>query len=240
MTLRSYAIGDIHGQIDLLRAAHARIQADRARVGDAEAPLIHLGDLVDRGPDSRAVIDLLLKGQMAGEPWVVLKGNHDRMFAWHLEGRRDPALREGLDYLNPKIGGIATLASYGLPPEATPAEARAAVPPAHRAFLADLPHYHLQGPVLYVHAGIRPRVALEDQSDSDLCWIRGPFLEFEAPHPWLVIHGHTHLPEPGHFGNRVDIDSGAAYGGPLTAIVVEDTEVFVLTDRGRVPLTPAG
>lgn len=118
MTLRSYAIGDIHGQIDLLHAAHARIAADRARTGDAEAPVIHLGDLVDRGPDSRGVVELLLKGQLSGQNWVALKGNHDRMFGYYLEGRADPALRPGLDYLNPRIGGDATLASYGLSPDA--------------------------------------------------------------------------------------------------------------------------
>lgn len=238
MTLRTYAIGDIHGQLDLLKAAHARIAADRARVGDAEAPVVHVGDLVDRGPDSRGVVDLLLRGQLAGQNWVVLKGNHDRLFSLFLQGRRDPRLRADLDYQNPRIGGGTTLESYGLPADSTPAEARAAVPAGHRAFVDGLPLYHLRGEVLFVHAGIRPGVALDHQVEDDLCWIRDPFLHYARPHPWLVVHGHTHRPAPEHCGNRVNLDSGAAYGGPLTAAVFEGREVFVLTDAGREPLRP--
>ncbi len=238
MTLRSYAIGDIHGRLDLLVAAHARIQADRALTGDAEAPVIHVGDLVDRGPDSRGVIDLLLRGQMAGQPWIVLKGNHDRMLLLHLQGQRDPALRVDADYLHPRIGGTETLASYGIAPQTPPARAAATIPPAHLAFLRDLPLFWQRGPVLFVHAGIRPGVALQDQAETDLLWIRAPFLEHPHPHPWLVVHGHTHLDAPRHHGNRVNIDSGAAYGGPLTAVVIEGRDVWVLEPEGRRPLLP--
>ncbi len=240
MTLRTYAIGDIHGQIDLLHQAHRWIAADRARTGDAESPVVHVGDLVDRGPDSAGVIDLLLRGQAGGQPWVVLKGNHDRMFTLFCQGQRDPVLRADLDYLHPRIGGIETLASYGLPADATHDAATRAVPAAHRAFLADLPLYCLRGEVVFVHAGLRAGVALDQQTEDDLIWIRAPFLDFAAPHPWLVIHGHTHLEAPQHHGNRVNIDSGAAYGGPLTAIVVEGRAVFTLGPDGRQPLLPAG
>ncbi len=236
--IRTYAIGDIHGQIDLLRAAHARIEADRARTGDAEAPIVHVGDLVDRGPDSRGVVELLLKGQLAGKPWIVLKGNHDRMFTYYLEGRRDPVLRADLEYLNPRIGGAETLLSYGASSDATPIEAAAAVPAGHRVFLQDLPSHHLRGEVLFVHAGIAPGVPLEDQTENTMAWIRAPFLEFTGPHPWLVVHGHTHRPEAEHCGNRVNIDSSAAYGGPLTAVVIEGRDVWVLGPDGRIPLKP--
>jgi len=238
MTLRTYAIGDIHGQLDLLQRAHALIAADRARVGDAGAPVVHVGDLVDRGPESRAVVDLLLKGQLAGQEWVVLKGNHDRMFTLFLDGQRDPVLRADLDYLHPRIGGATTLASYGLPADATPGQARAAVPAGHKAFLEGLPGYCLRGEVLFVHAGIRPGVALDDQTEDDLCWIRAPFLDVLTRHPWLVIHGHTNIEAPTHYGNRVNIDSGAAYGGPLTVIVVEGRDIFTLGPGGRQPLRP--
>ena len=238
MTLRTYAIGDIHGRIDLLRQAHDRIAADRALVGDAEAPVVHLGDLVDRGPASRAVIDLLMAGQIMGQPWVVLKGNHDRMFTLFQRGQRDHRLRPEYEYLHPKIGGQETLRSYGLPPDAAPDQARAAVPAAHRAFLDDLPTRFLRGDVLFVHAGIAPGVALEDQTEDDLIWIRAPFLDHADPHPWLVIHGHTHIAAPCHHGNRVNIDSSAAYGGPLTAVVVEGRDVWVLGPDGRIPLHP--
>ncbi|WP_461472342.1 metallophosphoesterase [Pararhodobacter sp.] len=244
--MRSYAIGDIHGHLSLLRQAHRWIEADRARTGDAEAPIIHVGDLVDRGPDSAGVIDHLLQGQIAGKPWIVLKGNHDRMFAgflndplWH-----DPGLRPTATWLHPNLGGAETLASYGIenaadrPLTEVHAEAVAKIPEAHRAFAADLPAYHLRGEVLFVHAGVRPTVPLADQTETDMIWIRGDFHGFRAPHPWLVVHGHTPIERATHYGNRVNIDSAAAYGGPLTAIVIEGRDVFCLGPDGRQPLLP--
>lgn len=244
--MRSYAIGDIHGHLDRLRTAHARIAADRARTGDAEAPVIHLGDLVDRGPDCRGVLDHLIDGQAAGAPWLVLKGNHDRLFARFLDDPRapDPRLRAGLSWLHPALGGAATLASYGVanaadrPLAAVHAEAVAAVPAEHRTFLADRPLWHRRGPALFVHAGIRPGVPLEAQDETDLVWIREPFLSDPRDHGFLVVHGHTVVEAPEHRGNRVAIDTGAGYGGPVTAIVLEDGAVFVLTEGGRRSLTP--
>ena len=241
-----YAIGDIHGHLDLLRRAHDRIAADRARHGTGAAPVVHLGDLVDRGPDSAGVVRLLRAGLAAGEPWVVLKGNHDRAFALFRADppRRDPGLRAEFDWLHPRIGGAATLAAYGVraaadrPLAPVWAEARDRVPPEDLAFLAGLPAHHARGAVLFVHAGIRPGVALADQTETDLIWIREPFLSHPDPHPWLVVHGHTAVAAPEHRGNRVNLDSGAAYGGPLTAAVFEGGAAFVLTDRGRVPLAP--
>lgn len=243
---RSYAIGDIHGALDKLRLVHDWIAADRARTGDMQAPVVHLGDLVDRGPDCRGVIDFLMAGQITGQPWVVLKGNHDRMFALFLDdpNARDPGLRSELSYLHPRIGGGATLASYGVhapadrPLAPVHADATAAVPQGHRDFLRDLLPWYRHGDTLFVHAGIRPRVALDDQSEDDLLWIRAPFLDHTDPHPWLVVHGHTALDAPAHYGNRVNIDAGAGYGGPLTAIVIEDNAVFTLGPNGRAPLRP--
>ncbi len=243
--MRSYAIGDIHGHLDLLTQAHSWIEADRARTGDAEAPVIHLGDLADRGPDVRGVVDRLLTGQMTGKPWVVLRGNHDNMLALFPGGGRDPGLREGLEYLDPKIGGVTSLQSYGVDCSDTrdvadiQADARRKIPAAHLEFLREAPLYHLRGAVLFVHAGIRPDVPLDAQTDTDLMWIRAPFHDFQDPHPWLVVHGHTPVEAPTHFGNRVDIDTGAAYGGPLTAVVFERREVFTLGPDGRTPLRPS-
>lgn len=244
--MRSYAIGDIHGHLEQLQRVHAWIEADRTRAGDAEAPVVHLGDLVDRGPESQAVIDYLMTGQRQGRNWVVLKGNHDRMFAGFLDdpAYRDAGLRSELSYLHPRIGGGATLRAYGvinaadrpLPP--VHAEAVAAVPLAHRRFLDGLPPFHRRGAVLFVHAGIRPERPLEAQSETDLLWIRAPFLDYASAHPWLVVHGHTAIDQPTHYGNRVNIDSSAAYGGPLSAVVVEDEQVFRLTAEGRVALLP--
>jgi len=244
--MRSYAIGDIHGHLDLLQRAHAWIAADRAQVGDDEAPVVHLGDLVDRGPDSAGVIEYLMQGQGAGRNWVVLKGNHDRLFATFLDDpkARDPGLRPQYSYLHPSIGGGATLAAYGVanaadrPLAPAHAEAIARVPGAHRAFLGGLPTWFRRGPVLFVHAGVRPGIALEHQSETDLLWIRAPFHDHTAPHPWLVVHGHTAIDAPRHYGNRVNIDTRAAYGGPLTAIVIEGECVFTLGPEGRRPLLP--
>ena len=237
-----YVIGDIHGEVAMLDMALERIMAD----GGADAPLISLGDLVDRGPASDAVIDTLMQGQAAGRDWTVLKGNHDRMFHRYLEdgGITDPRVVSKVDWFNPRLGGLATLAAYGV--DADPlrphadllAETRAAVPPAHLAFLQSLPLYHLRGDMLFVHAGIAPDVALDQQTEDDLLWIRDPFLNHTGAHPWLIVHGHTALEAPAHYGNRVNLDSGAGYGRPLTVAVIEGDRVWTLEADGRHPLTP--
>ena len=241
MTRRLYAIGDIHGHLSLLHDAHARIAADRARMGDdAEAPVVHIGDLVDRGPESAGVIAHLMEGQAAGQPWIVLKGNHDRMFQFFMEEcpQRDPCLRPDLDWLHPRLGGLTALASYGLDateardPDDLHAEARAAVPQAHLDWVRALPDRADFGPVFLAHAGVRPGVALARQEEDDLLWIRAPFHASRADHGALIVHGHTPEPKARHYGNRVNIDSGAAYGGPLTTVVIEGTDVFVLDEDG--------
>lgn len=245
--MRSYAIGDIHGHLDLLQAAHERIAADRARVDDPLAPVIHIGDLVDRGPSSAGVIDFLMAGIAAGQPWVVLKGNHDRMFTLWLQDppARDPRLRGDLGYLHPRIGGAATVAAYGVrapgdrPEAPVHAEARQAVPPDHQEFLSGLPTLYQRGEVLFAHAGIRPGLAAAEQTEDDLIWIRHEFLDDPRDHGPLVVHGHTAIDRATHYGNRLNIDSSAAYGGPLTAVVIEGRDAWELTADGRIPLLPA-
>ncbi|OYU17013.1 MAG: serine/threonine protein phosphatase [Rhodobacteraceae bacterium PARR1] len=242
---RTYAIGDIHGHIALLQGVHELIRADRARTGDHDAPVIHLGDLVDRGPDCRAVVQFLIDGMAAGQPWLVIKGNHDRMFTRFLRDPKEPepGLKPGLSWLHPRLGGSATLASYGVknaadrPIAPVHAEAVAAVPQAHIDFIDSRPAWLQRGDVVYVHAGIRPGVAMADQIETDLVWIRDGWLDDPRDHGFLVVHGHTALDHATHYGNRVNIDSSAAYGGPLTAVVVEGRDVFLLTDAGRVALT---
>jgi serine/threonine protein phosphatase 1 len=238
-----YAIGDIHGHLGLLKAAHDLIVDDIARHGPG--PVIHVGDLVDRGPDSRGVIDFLIDGLAAGQDWVVLKGNHDRMFARFLAEpwEPEPGLRAEFSWLHPRLGGSDTLRSYGIanagdrPIEKVHAEARTAVPSAHLAFLASLPAFHRAGDCLFVHAGIRPGVALENQTETDLVWIREPFLSETASFGPLVVHGHTAIAAATHYGNRLNLDSGAAYGGPLSAVVIKGREAALLTPKGRRKLT---
>ncbi|MGV8953378.1 MAG: metallophosphoesterase [Cypionkella sp.] len=242
--MRTYAIGDIHGHLDLLQQVHSWIDADMARHG--AAPVVHIGDLVDRGADSRGVVEYLRAGMAAGRDWVVIKGNHDRMLSYFLQDPplHDPRLRRDLGYLNPRIGGGTTLASYGVanpadrPLAPVHAEAVAAVPADHVAFLAGLPTSFQRGAAFFCHAGIRPGVAFADQVEDDLVWIRQEFLEDTRDHGALIVHGHTAIDTPTHYGNRLNIDSSAAYGGPLSVVVLEGDQVFHLIGAERHPLRP--
>jgi serine/threonine protein phosphatase 1 len=242
--MHSYAIGDIHGHLDLLLRAHDLIARDQAQHGSGT--VVHIGDLCDRGPDSKGVVDLLMAGMSGGRDWVVLKGNHDRMFAGFLAdiAFHDPGLRPDLSWLHPKLGGADTLASYGVahpadrPLAPVHAEAVQAVPAAHLDFLRACPTSFRRDSAIFVHAGIRPGVALPDQDETDLVWIRKPFLEDTRDHGALVVHGHTAIDWPTHYGNRLNLDAGAAYGGPLPPVVIEGREAYVLTEAGRVRLSP--
>lgn len=241
--LRSYAIGDIHGQLGKLRQAHALIAADRETTGDAAAPVVHLGDYVDRGPDSAGVLAYLAEGITSGAPWIVLRGNHD----WVMRAFLDPRVPEAevAGWLSAGFGGRETLASYGLstglfrPLAALRRRARAAVPDAHVALLDDLLPCYRRGEVFFCHAGVRPGVPLEEQQEEDLIWIRGEFLCDIRDHGALIVHGHTPVDRVEHHGNRVDIDTGAGFGGPVSAVVIEGRDVFLLTPEGRVPVPPA-
>ncbi|WP_132951649.1 metallophosphoesterase [Rhodovulum bhavnagarense] len=245
--MRSYAIGDVHGHLQKLRAAHALIASDRALTGDDQAPVVHLGDLVDRGPNSRGVLDFLDQGRVEGQPWVLLRGNHDRFMQYFLRpGCKPEPRRPDLDWLSPNVGGRETLASYGVETGMHPDLAAlhdaavAAVPGGHRDLLECLLPAFRRGEVFFCHAGVRPGRALEDQVEDDLIWIRGEFLDDPRDHGALIVHGHSPVEQVTHYGNRVNLDTGAGYGGPVSAVVIEGREVFVLTENGRVPLGPVG
>ncbi|TJZ85191.1 metallophosphoesterase [Paracoccus hibiscisoli] len=234
--MRLYAIGDIHGQLDLLKAAHQRIFDD----GGPDAVIAHVGDLIDRGPDSRGVVEYLMQGQRAGRPWIVTRGNHDRFLPAFLNSPDwiDPGLSSGQHWVDhPGLGAAATLRSYGVDPDqprdALLRDARAAVPADHARFLAALPLWYLHPLALVVHAGVRPGVDLQNQAEGDLVWIRQGFLDSDADHGTLVVHGHTALEAPRLYRNRLNLDGGAAYGRPLSAAVIEQGAVHLLTDSGR-------
>ncbi len=237
---RIYGVGDVHGHLDKLRVAHARIAAD-ARASGGPAPVVHVGDLTDRGPDSKGVIEFLIDGQARGEPWIVLKGNHDRLFANYLRdgSATDSRLRSGLTWLSPRMGGDTTLKSYGIVQkrleraEKLHLRAKKAVPEAHLEFLDALPLWHRAHGMIFVHAGIRPGFPLEAQDEDDLLWIRDEFLWRLEDHEALIVHGHSPVDHPTHYGNRVNLDGGAAWGNPLVPVVFEDGEVFALTADGR-------
>lgn len=237
-----YAIGDLHGQTAEMDRALALIEQD----GGPDAQIVFLGDYVDRGPDSRGVLDRLIVGRDAGRNWVTLLGNHDRMFAWFLEDvpRHDPHLLVGYHWLHDRLGGTETLKSYGVEFEdRTRLEdvhraARAAVPLAHRIFLRDLSLMHQTRDLAFVHAGIRPSVPLGEQAENDLVWIRQTFHSCETSHPKLIVHGHTVVDHPTHYGNRVNLDSGAGYGRETGVAVFEGRSCWLLTDKGRTQLRP--
>ncbi|MCG7494116.1 metallophosphoesterase family protein [Thalassobius sp. Cn5-15] len=236
-----YAIGDIHGHLDQLEHALSLIERD----GGTEAKVVFLGDLVDRGPNSRGVIERLETGIHEGRNWVVLKGNHDAMFQAFLENGEvfHPRTRLGRSFVDNHIGGRATLHSYGVDvtledPQDLQAAALEHVPYRHLTFLRNLPLYHLSDDMLFVHAGLRPGIALELQDPEDFCWIRHEFLDHTAAHPWLVVHGHTAIMRAEHCGNRVNLDSGAGFERPITAAAFEGGKVFELGPFGRQRLEP--
>ena len=232
---RLYCIGDIHGRIDLLRELHDRIARDAERY-DGRKSIVYLGDYIDRGLQSREVIDELMGGPLDDFEAVHLLGNHEQTL---LDFLRFPEHAIGwLDW-----GGRETLLSYGvsLPPglqRPDPAtlrdELQANLPDTHLAFMQSLPLTHVAGDYLFVHAGIRPGVPLAEQRASDLLWIRREFLECEEPHEHVVVHGHSISEEVEMRENRIGIDTGAFYTGVLTALVLEGSEQRLLQTGGGV------
>lgn len=243
-----YAVGDIHGHLDQLKEAHRRISEDRARNNGGGAPVVHIGDLVDRGPDSKGVIQFLIDGIARGEDWIVLTGNHDRMFSNVLAGGdgSHERLRKGVTWHHAVMGGKATLESYGVRRKVLEREgaflrrARAAVPEAHAEFLRGLPLWYKIRGMIFVHAGIRPGFSMDAQDEDDLLWIRDDFLWHGGDHETLIVHGHTPVEEPTHYGNRINIDTGAGWGNELVPVVFENGEWYALRAEGREALTVPG
>lgn len=220
---RVYAIGDIHGCLAQLVALHETIAADLAARPVAAPLLVHIGDYVDRGPDTAGVIELLRQGPpIAGLPTVNLKGNHEQTMIEALAGER----AAGTDWLF--HGGKPALASYGLDPDGPREAWRGAVPNAHLAFLHGLTLMHREGGYVFAHAGIRPGVRLEDQAAEDLLRIRQPFLFTEQDLGVVVVHGHTPTKAPVVRANRIGIDTGAVFGGALTCAVLEGSTLGFL------------
>lgn len=223
--VRVYAIGDIHGHLELLTEMYARIAAEIERDKVADWRIIHLGDLVDRGPDSRGVIDHLIAVTARDSRNIVLAGNHDVGFLDFL-ALPDP---EGLFA---RHGGKETARSYGVglsmsdAPGLRQSHAQlvAAVPDNHLRFLSALPYSASFGDFFFCHAGIRPGIPLDRQDPQDLIWIRNQFLNHPGLHPKVVVHGHTPQAEPEVLANRVNIDTGVFYSGVLTALVIDGAE----------------
>jgi len=223
--LRIYAIGDIHGRADLLDRLHGLIADDMAaQPAPDRTVIIYLGDYVDRGPDSAAVIDRLCKSRLAGVETLALLGNHEAMLLEFL----DAPYGASLWLAN---GGDATLNSYRVKVPAsfdelllTQRALQRALPRQHQDFLTGLALQARFGDYLFVHAGIRPGLPLDRQSREHMIWIRDVFLDSEADHGAIVVHGHTIVHTVEWRSNRVGIDTGAYTTGHLTALVLEGGE----------------
>ena len=219
---RVYVVGDVHGHRAKLEQVHARIRADLDRRPVGSALLVHLGDLIDRGPDSAGCVALLASGPpIVGLPTVNLMGNHEWMMLAALRpGRHDDADR-WLDN-----GGAESLASWGLKSTMKPSTWMERIPAQHLVFLQGLARTRVEHGYLFVHAGVRPGVRLEKQRETDLLWIRESFLRWEgimlpeSPER-VIVHGHTPGDAPVLKSNRIGLDTGAGKGGPLTCAVLE-------------------
>lgn len=226
-----YAIGDVHGCLKELQAAEGRIADDIDRSG-RPGLVVLLGDYVDRGPSSYQVVEHLLRPSELGLRRLALCGNHDDIFSKFIA---EPHLH--MDWLD--LGGEQTLMSYGIDVAHLNLRHKArtgdlkqfladAIPASHANFLAHLPILLKVGDLVFVHAGLRPRVQLVEQTDEDLMWIREPFISRGPGFPIVVIHGHTPHTEPSLGPGRIGIDTGAFFTGNLTVLKIDgDEKAFI-------------
>jgi serine/threonine protein phosphatase 1 len=232
---RAYAVGDIHGRLDLLDDMLRLIDEDMTSRRPKKTFIIFLGDLIDRGPDSAGVVERLRTYRPLGAKPVFLGGNHEEVLLRILAGDKG-VLPSWL-----KFGGAECAESYGIDPdrlrrmdeESALRLVRSAVPRSHIEFLDSFADTFRFGDYLFVHAGIRPGLALEDQDRHDLRWIREPFLSDAKEHGFMVVHGHTIVERVIEGPNRISIDTGAYHSGVLTALAVEDDRRWFVATGGR-------
>jgi serine/threonine protein phosphatase 1 len=227
--IRVYAFGDIHGRSDLLKKLFTVIDADLVR-NPVQRPIhVFLGDYVDRGPDTAGTLDLLIDRGRHFET-ICLKGNHETFM---LEVLRDPGkLSEWY-----KFGGLPTVMAYGIQPSLNPtADEQVAlietliqqVPEAHLRFLESLVPSFVCGDFFFVHAGVRPGIPLNEQTEADMLWIRNEFLDSDENFGKFIVHGHTPVREPDHRANRINIDTGAYATGNLTLLTIQGDSMLAL------------
>jgi serine/threonine protein phosphatase 1 len=232
---RAYAVGDIHGRLDLLDGMLAQIEQDMANRPADRTFIIFLGDLVDRGPASAGVVERLRTYRNPSAELVFLSGNHEEVLLEILSGKLG-VLPAWL-----KFGGAECAQSYGIAPEQLRQTderralelVREKVPREHRHFLRSFADTFRFGDYLFVHAGIRPGVGLDDQDRKDLRWIREPFLGDAKEHGFVVVHGHTIVQAVEERPNRIGIDTGAYQSGILTAIAIEEERRWFLQAKSE-------
>lgn len=218
---RIYAVGDVHGRLDCLERLFGKINQDIHTRPVGKSKIVMLGDYVDRGPDSRGVLDFLIS--ISGEfELICLRGNHDDRLLEFVEAPDEISGR----FLN--YGGWQTLASYDVPTsfmqrnvEVLSAAMSKNMPVGHRKFLSELPYYHLDGDYFFCHAGVRPGIELEKQDPADLMWIRDEFLMHEGSFGKVVVHGHTPRSQVEIRDNRINLDTMAFDSGRLSCAVLE-------------------
>ncbi len=231
--LRIYAIGDIHGRVDLLKSLHKKISEDAKNADpDTRKIAIYLGDYVDRGDHSKEVLDLLIDEPLEGFESVFLKGNHEEMLCHFVE---DASV--GLVWL--AYGGDACIYSYKVPaPNGTskPEEVvkiqrslQSVIPDSHMEFLNNLMLSYEVGDYYFVHAGVNPDQPLFEQGPASQMWIREEFINDPRFHGKVIVHGHTITETPDIMHNRIGIDTGAYYSGTLTCLVLENDEKRFIT-----------
>jgi serine/threonine protein phosphatase 1 len=232
---RIYAIGDIHGRLDLLDQLLSWIDGDTARRPIARRLYVFLGDYIDRGPWSRQTINRLIEHGETHES-IFLKGNHELIAIKCLS---DPSLID--QWL--RLGGTETLISYGVSAETLAAGKQiaevqsafhGALPQAHFRFFRDLRNSFECGDFFFAHAGVKPHVELERQKESDLLWIRGEFLSSNCDFGKIIVHGHTPVSDVEVGPNRINIDTGAFATGRLTCLVMQDDQLSVIDTSGTL------
>ena len=227
---RAYAVGDIHGRLDLLDQLLAEIHAQLARRPAHKVLLVFVGDLIDRGPNSAEVIERLRTYRRDGVRTMFLLGNHEEVLLRILGGEAELITKWRW------FGGAECLKSYGVDPSQLTGRSeqealeivRNAIPKEHKEFLESFVDTCRFGDYLFVHAGIRPGVEVDQQRQTDLRWIREPFLLDDTDHGFVVVHGHTISPEVELMPNRIGIDTGAYRTGVLTALAIEGSRTWFL------------
>lgn len=234
---RAYVVGDVHGRLDLLERLLGDIDRERKEHPTRKTLLVFLGDLIDRGPQSAEVVERLRTFSARGVRTVFLLGNHEEVLVRILEG--DASLIPNWRW----FGGSECLRSYGADPdriarlndEDAVEAVREAIPAEHVEFLKSFVDTCRFGDYLFVHAGIRPGVSIDEQMQSDLRWIREPFLLDDTDHGCVVVHGHTISEEVEERVNRIGIDTGAYRTGVLTALAIEGDRRWYLQTSEPAP-----
>jgi serine/threonine protein phosphatase 1 len=236
--LRIYAVGDIHGRADLLGELESRIRDDWAARPAEQAMIIYLGDFIDRGPRSKEVLDYLSKASGDATARRFLTGNHEAtllrfidephiIHSWRQFGALETLYSYGVDVRDLMRGGGAQEAHTAF---------LQAFPPEHLAFLRKLETLVVIGGYCFVHAGLKPGIAINKQVPADLLWIRDEFLDFRGAFGKVVVHGHTPVDHPVLLPNRINVDTGAYVTGRLTAVVLEGNAATFLSTGGEAAL----